>query len=365
MPDRNATISVCALVPYPPKSTPSQRFRIEQWQPYLQQQGIVVDLVPFVGSRLMRLLHQPGRLVVKTAGMAAAFVRRGLQVAAACRYDVVLVHRAACLVGPVVLERLLRLMPQPLLFDFDDAIYLLHTSEANQRVGWLKFPGKTASLCRLSTHVVVGNTYLADYARQYNRRVTVIPSSVDTQRYQPATMNTWHGRVVVGWMGSATSQTYLEMFTPVLRQIVARRDIELRVVSDRKPALPGVPFVWRRWSAESEAEELRHFDIGIMPMPDDPWARGKCAMKALQYLGMGIPAVCSAVGMNKEVIEHGVNGFLATTPEVWLTHLEALIDDPERRLRMGRAGRQTVAKRYSMRRCATLFASVVRDIARV
>ena len=352
---------MCALVPYPPNTTPSQRFRIEQWFPGLQAQGISVDLVPFVNNELMPLLHQPGRRAAKVIAGMQAFASRVLEVATTPRYDAVLIHRAICIAGPAVLERILTLFRRPVIFDFDDAIFLLHTTEANRRFGWLKFPRKTAAICRLSTHVVVGNSYLGDYARQYNSRITVIPTSVDTERYRPTKKNKTHNRVVIGWTGSSTSQTYLEMFAPVLGALVARHNIELRVHSDRSPLLPGIPFVWRPWSAETEIEELADFDIGIMPMPDDEWARGKCAMKALLYMSMGTPAVCSAVGTNCEVIQHGENGFLVTTSEEWLTNLEALIADPALREKVGMAGRRTVEDRYSMNQCAAAFARVVRE----
>lgn len=353
-------ISVLALVPYPPSTAPSQRFRLEQWIPSLRAEGISVDLVPFADPALMRLLHAPGRAPAKAAASLAALVRRMGLLARVRRHDAVLIHRAAALAGPALLERLLPLLGRPVLFDFDDAIYLLHTTEANRSLGWLKFPGKTATLCRLSARVVAGNSYLAEYAREFNPRVSVVPSSVDTDRYRRAARTDPGGRVVVGWTGSSTSQAHLEMFAPVLKLLTQRRPVEVRVHSDRRPVLAGVDFVWRPWSAETEVQELSRFDIGIMPMPDDSWSRGKCAMKALLYMAMGIPAVCSAVGTNLEVVRHGENGMLASTTEEWLASLEALIDDPALRARLGAAGRTTVETRYSRRHCAALFARAVR-----
>lgn len=356
------SIRLLALVPYPLDTTPSQRFRIEQWRSHLEQQGISVDLAPFASSGLMKLLHQPGHLAAKATRFAAAFARRMTKIAASQRYDVVLIHRAACLAGPAIIERALKVFGKPVIFDFDDAIYLLHTTDANRRLGWLKFPGKTATLCRLASHVVVGNGYLAEYARQRNPRVTVIPSSVDASWYRESPPKPKEAPLVVGWMGSSTSQTHLEMFAPVLRQIGERNRLEFRIVSDRKPALPGVEHVWRVWSAETEAEELSQFDIGIMPIPDDEWARGKCAMKALLYMSMGVPTICSAVGANREVIQHGKNGFLAATPAEWIARVQELAADSSLRRRLGAEGRLTVEERYSMTGCANLFAEVVREV---
>lgn len=352
-------LRVLALVPYPPRTTPSQRYRIEQWQPFLERAGITLELSPFATDALMKVLYKPGHLVSKAWRLAAAFTRRSFQLSQLGRYDAVLIHRAACLAGPALLERAISLLGKPVIFDFDDAIYLLHTTSANETFGWLKFPGKTASICRASTHVVVGNSHLADYVRQYNDRVTVIPSSVDTARYHPTTVRRQEGTAVVGWMGSSTSQMHLEAFAPLLRQLQSHLDFELRVVSDRHPVLPGVRSVWRPWSAETEIQELSEFDIGIMPMPDDQWTRGKCAMKALLYMAMGIPVICSAVGTNREVIEHGRSGLLAVTDEDWHAQLEELLLDRGERIRLGAAGRETVEQHYSMERCAASFAEVV------
>lgn len=361
MRDDRDRISICALVPYPLDTTPSQRFRIEQWRPYLAEGKISVDIKPFASSRMMGRLHQPGGVAAKAAWMFDAFARRVLEVARIDKYDVVLVHRAACLAGPAVLERMISVFRTPIIFDFDDAIYLLDTSEANRYFGWLKFPGKTAALCRISSHVVVGSKHLAEYARKHNSRVTVVPTSIDTDLYKPMPRNGRRDRIVIGWTGSSTSQTHLEKFSDVLRELSARRDVEIRVQSNRKPELPGIPFLWRPWSPETEVEELSHFDIGIKPMPDDPWARGKCPMKEIQYMSMGIPTVCSAVGASREIIQHGRNGLLASSREEWLNCLESLIDSTELRRDLGAAGRQTVEDQYSMRRCAGLFANVVRE----
>lgn len=360
MSEEPRSISVGALVPYQPDTAPSQRFRLEQWIPYLEAEGISVDLIPFANEHLMRVLHQPGHWFSKAAAMASATVHRAVDLARLQKYDVILIHRAISIVGPAVFERLLRLLGKPIIFDFDDAIWLLDTTRANRHLGWLKFPGKTATICSISTQVIVGNQFLAEYARQFNPNVTVIPSSVDTVRFAPHSVATPNRRIAIGWTGSSTSQAHLEMFAPNLRELIEQRDVELRIISDRKPEITAVPFTWIPWSRETESEDLATFDIGIMPIPDDRWSRGKCAFKALLYMSMELPCVISAVGANREVVVHGENGFLASTPEEWTTLLLQLVDDPGLRTRLGTAARRTVEDRYSMIRCAGRFAEVVR-----
>ncbi|PYQ21759.1 MAG: group 1 glycosyl transferase [Acidobacteria bacterium] len=352
---------MAALVPYAPCTTPSQRFRIEQWIPHLHERGIEVRVLPFAGPVLTRWMQSPGHVLRKASFAAAAVARRTGRIAFGRLGDVVLIHRAAALFGPPVLERLLTLRGRPLVFDFDDAIFLPHETETNRRLAWLKSPGKTGTICRLSAHVVVGNGYLAEYARGFNPRVTIVPSSIDTDRYAPRPCATG-GKVVVGWMGTSSSQTYLEVFAGMLREVAALPGVEIRVISNRRPELPGVPVVWHPWSAGTEAEDVAGFDVGIMPMPDTDWARGKCALKGLQYMAMGVATVASAVGANREVIEHGRNGLLASTDAEWVASLRTLVENPELRARLGRAGRVTVEARYSMRSSAAAFAEVVRSV---
>jgi len=354
------TLDLLALVPYPLDTTPSQRFRLEQWAPLLaRDHDIRVHFAPFADAALGALLSRPGRVAQKAAGMARATAARLPAVLRARRFDAVVVHRAVCLAGPAVLERVLAAGGPPLLFDFDDASWLRHTSGANALFDRLKFPGKTATLCRLADRVVVGSEYLAGWARAHSARVDVVPTSIDTAAYEVRDRAPG-ARVVVGWTGSATSMTHLEAAAPLLRRLAAARPVEIRVLSTRTPVLPDVPVVFRHWTPENEVEEIRAFDVGIKPMPDDEWARGKCPMKELQYLALRVPAVVSAVGGSREAVRHGDNGFLVSSEDEWMDALLRLVDDPALRARLGEAGRRTVLERYASPRSAAGFAASVR-----
>ena len=353
---------VTALVPYHPGTTPSQRYRIEQWLPYLAHAGIEVGLLPFASSEFTSLLQRPGHTLRKSWLMLAACARSARLVSALPTATVLLVHRAAWLAGPPLLEQTLRRAGHRLVYDFDDAIFRLHAGPGNRATAWLKMPGKTATLCRISDHVVVGNAYLADWARQHSPRVSVVPSSIDTDRYQPRSGATSAGRLVLGWSGSSTSQEYLEAFTPMLRDVARTELFDLRVISNRRPRLGDVPHTWREWSAATEESEVAAFDVGIMPLLNDEWALGKCALKALQYMAAGVPTVASPVGANCDLIDHGNNGLLATTTEEWLSGLGALAGDLELRRRLGLAGRATVERDYSMRASARKLELVLTDL---
>ena len=356
----NDDIKICAMVPYPFDTVPGQRFRIEQWEPFLLEKGISVDYFRFADERLIELLPKKGNIVRKSFRLLKGIGRRIRDISRLSQYDVVYLYRTAAIVGPAIFERLIKLLGKPIVFDFDDAIFLTDTAAANGRFGWAKFSGKTSEICRLSDHVIVGNSYLAEYAGRFNSKVTIIPSGVDTVKFKPRTDRQESGKTIVGWTGSSTSQTHLELFNPILQMIFANRnDVELHVHSDREPLLPGTPFVWHRWTTENEVEVLSSFDIGIMPIPDDEWSRGKCAMKALLYMSLGIPAICSDVGANRDVISHGVNGLLCNTPDDWVSSVNSLANDSEMRKLLGNAGRRTIEERFSAGRCASLFYEVV------
>lgn len=356
------SLKICALMLDPYNTSPGQRFRIEQWEPFLKREGISIDYFSFTDENLRKVLYKEGHFAAKTKELIKANIRRLNHILKASNYNAVFLYRAASMVGPAWMEKFLQWRKIPIIFDFDDAIFLTDTSKANQHFGWAKFSGKTADICRLSTTVTVGNAFLADYAKKYNDRVTIVPTSIDTKHYQPFDKeNETNGRIIVGWTGSSTSQYHLEMFEPVLADLLKERDVEIRVVSNREPSFKEISYIWRAWSPESEVEEISRIDVGIMPTPDDQWSRGKCALKALQYMSLGIPAVCTDMGANREVVKHGENGFLAKTPEDWLNSLKNLIDNKELRTRLGNEARRTVVENYSMEKCAQSFAQVVFD----
>jgi glycosyltransferase involved in cell wall biosynthesis len=211
--------------------------------------------------------------------------------------------------------------------------------------------------------VVAGNDHLAGYARRYNGNVAVVPSSIDLGRYTPVRKSPRADRLVIGWTGSATSQAHLESFAPVLGRIFERHRVEIHVVSAHPPRLDGIPVRWKRWIAEREVEDLAEFDVGIMPLPDDEWTRGKSAFKALQCMGMGMPVICSPVGTTVDLIRDGENGFLASTPDEWVETVGRLVADPSLRERVGLEGRRTVEHRFSMLGSATLLGEVLRAAA--
>jgi glycosyltransferase involved in cell wall biosynthesis len=282
----------------------------------------------------------------------------------------VFIYREIFPIGPAVVERLLSLRRRPpVVFDFDDAIFLPAVSEANRLIGALKQPRKTASIVRHSDHVIAGNEYLAEYARQFNPAVTMIPTCVDTQRFVPIadSLSGDHrsgGVPVVGWIGSPTTALYLRQLLPVLQRVRREHAFVLRVSGAGEPVdAPGIDVDNQQWALGREVHLFNTCDVGVYPLTDDEWSKGKCGFKAIQFMACGVPVVAAAVGVNREIIQDGVNGFLASGDDEWVAKLGRLLDDAALRARFAEAGRRTVEERYSLRVNAPKLADTLRAVA--
>lgn len=355
-----------AIVPSIYDRNPSQRYRIEQWEPHLRRMGVEITYQPFEDAELNRVLYQPGQMPRKVGLILKAFTRRAGGLRAVGDFDAVYILREAALLGPPIFEWLIGRSRVPFIFDFDDAVFERYVSPSNGYLSYLKFPGKTRTVCRLAAHVMAGNEYLADYARAVNEHVTVIPTTVDTAAYtvEPRAPN---DVPVIGWTGSYSTAQHLQTLAGAFNRLAARERFRLRVIGAPGFRLEGLGEIETEvlpWRSETEVADLRPLDIGVMPLPDDRWSRGKCGMKALQYMALAIPTVCSPVGVNSDIIRDGVNGMLASTEDEWVEKLAQLLRAPDLREQLGHAGRATVEERYSAEVQAPRVREIIESVAR-
>ncbi|MBL7848376.1 MAG: glycosyltransferase family 4 protein [Cyclobacteriaceae bacterium] len=355
--------TILLLCPYPHGHAPSQRFRFEQYLDALRQRNFEIDFRSFLSESGWRILYTRGNVFQKTAALAAGFLRRlGLLFRAIPRADLVFIHREASPIGPPLLEFIIaKVFRKRIIYDFDDAIWLPNTSEENALAAMVKWHSKVGLICRWSERVSVGNEYLGAYASKYNPQVIINPTTVDTARTrQPISVKVSKKRVTIGWTGSHSTLRYLQLIEPVLlaleREFPERLDFLF--IADRAPSLQLKNMTFAPWSEETEIADLARIDIGIMPLEDDAWAKGKCGLKALQYMAMAIPTVASPVGVNLQIIDHGTNGCLCDSLESWTSHLRALIIDSSLRKRMGEAGEKKVGTSYSTVSNTSLFLSL-------
>jgi glycosyltransferase involved in cell wall biosynthesis len=294
--------------------------------------------------------------------MVMASIRRLRRAWGAKRYDAVLVHREASLVGPAWSERLAKSHCPRLIYDFDDAVWIPYISPTNQYLSYLKFPGKTRTICRMASLVLAGNDHLAQWARQHSDNVHVVPSTVALREYSVRPPDEFRDEAVIGWTGSHSSVPYLRLLEEPLARLRRKRTFRMVLIGVSGISMRGIDVECRPWNSATEAEDLWGFSVGVMPLPDEPWARGKCGMKAIQYMAVGLPAVVSPVGANRTIVRDGIDGYHAMSGDQWVDRLERLLADAQLRRRMGDAARASVAERYSAEVQAPRVAALIKDV---
>lgn len=332
-----------------PGRSPSQRFRFEQYLPFLEQNGYRIDFSYLLNEKQDKDFYKAGKYWAKAGIVIRSTWRRLKELWSASQYDLLLVQREGYMLGTPFFEKRLA-KKVPMIFDFDDSIWMQKVSEGNKKLGFLKNADKTADLIKASALVWPGNEYLAAYARKFNGNVAVVPTTIDTEVYKKAPV-AQSGTVCIGWSGSFSTIEHFKTAVPVLKTIKEKYGdrVSFLVIGDGSYYCKELAIQGKPWKAETEIQELSKIDIGIMPLPDDEWANGKCGLKGLQYMALRIPTLMSPVGVNKTIVQNGVNGFLPLTEEEWVRYLSLLIEDESLRKRMGDAGRQTVEKSYSVK----------------
>lgn len=336
---------MAALVPNMAGVSAGQRVRIETWAEYLRRSGWTVDFYPFEDSALHEVLYQRGRKASKAFHLLRRYVHQFNCVRKLGAYDVVFVHQEAALIGPALLERLATRGGTPLIVDLDDPRFIPYRSPTSGHAARLKFPGKTDTLLRMADHVIAINDLIGDYASRFNASVTVVPNSIDMDRYHLAAPAPGPPRLV--WIGAPSSAANLATISTALQRLQHDCAMTVRLIGAHASDLPGVEVETRLWSAETEVRHLQECHVGLVPVSDTPWNHWKLFHKAIQYMAVGLPVVARPVGSNTELIEHGVNGFLAETQDEWYELLRLLIDDAALRQRMGAAARATVVERFA------------------
>ncbi len=340
--------SIIFVVPYPHGEAPSQRFRFEQYIPLLEQNGYQIHFAPFLDKKTWSKLYKEGSFLKKITGIIRSFVRRLITILTIYKYDFVFIHREASHIGPPIFEFIIaKIFRKKYIYDFDDAIWLANYSESNAKVHRLKAYWKVKYCIKWAGQITVGNTYLSDYAKKINDNVTIIPTTIDTLHYH--NINTdYDQQIVIGWTGTHSTMRFLDFLVPIIKKLEVRYDFEFRVISNKEPDYDLRSLNFMQWKRETEISDLNQISIGVMPLEHDIWSEGKCGFKCLQYMSLGIPAVVSPVGVNNVIVNHNVNGLLVESEQQWEDALEKLIQDKSERVRIGAAGKDTVAREYSV-----------------
>jgi len=311
----------------------SSRYRILQYIPFLEQDGIKISVENFA-----RKPSEWPNLLKKVRN-----------------HDVLLLQRKQ--LGPVK-GRALKRLSKKIVFDFDDTLWVKSSKYANNKS--LSRMIKFKRMVILADEVIAGNSFLAEHALKYNPHVTVIPTPIHLPGYDVREYRFDSEAITIGWIGAHGSIHYLEKIMPILEKVHAKNPkISLKVICDIFPSSHTLPIEKVPWHHDTEVAHLKTIDIGIMPLVEDEWSSGKCGLKVLQYSAVGIPSVVTPVGINRDLVKDGVNGFWAHTEKDWIDRILTLASDPHLRKTMGLNARTTVEKHYSVQACYPLFKKII------
>ena len=337
---------VLILVAHRPGRSPSQRFRYEQYLLFLESKGYQFEQSFLISEEDDVFFYKQGFYFSKFKVLVKSFFRRWRDTSRVRSFDAVFIQREAFMLGTSFFERRIAKTGVPIIFDYDDAIWRSNREGGNKTLSFLKNPDKISEIISVSSFVIAGNQYLADYASKYCDNVSIIPTTIDTE-YHKSTAS--HSEIVIGWTGTFSTFPYLKELFPVLRKIKASfPQVKFNVICDLDTVIPELGIRTTLWNKEDEIIQLQSISIGVMPLPDNDWSKGKCGFKGLQYMSLKIPTLMSPVGVNVDILRDGENGFLPDSPEQWYNRLTQLIQDKSLRIEMGEKGYQSVISNYSV-----------------
>lgn len=356
------------ICPYPEGVAAGQRLKYEQYFAAWRAAGYEIEVSPYMGMTMWRVLYLEGHLLRKIYGVIGGHLSRLRDLLRIGHFDVVYVHMWVTPFGTTIFERLTRYIAKRLIVDVEDNVVSTaanaHSGNPNPILRYLKGPHKFRYLIGAADHVITSSPFLNDFCLAINRAraCTYISSSIDTDRFVPVEKPADKQPVVVGWTGTFSSKIYLDILAPVFQELAKRVDYQLTVIGNFEYELPGVNLKVIQWTKEKEVEDLQTFDIGVYPLPIDDWVLGKSGLKAIQYMCFGLPTVATAVGTTPMIIRDGENGFLVREPAEWLAPLEKLIRDPALRTRLGAQARKDALANYSTHVIAAQYARVLDQV---
>lgn len=347
----------------------ASRTRVYQYLPFLRSKGVECKVIPMVKGLIYKgAFISPENRIKKLAYVILSLILnciKGLQVLIlAGFYDVIFIQR---ILIPKPIAYLLRKINANIIFDFDDAIYTADNPKSNL-INRLKVNRNKKCLpymLSISRTAIIENEYNRKFAGQFVKNIHIITGPIDTRRYKASNKDLPQKGaedVVIGWIGSPSTTAYLNPLKDVFRELSRKYKITLKLIGASSFDIPDIKVVKKKWDLNTEVSELRSFDIGIMFLPDDEWTRGKGGYKLLQYLAMAVPAVATPVGINSEIIQDGVSGFLVNKSKEWIEKLSLLIDSPELRRKMGKEGRKTIEQKFSVEVSAPKILNILKDV---
>lgn len=355
---------ILVICPYPENRAPSQRLKYEQYFSSWRNEGFKIEVSSFVSIALWSKLYIKGHWYIKIFQTLKGYYNRIKDLKRLPKYDIIYISLWVTPFGWPLFEYLFYKRNKNIIYDIDDLVYLGHSSKANRFFKIIKGQKKMPYLMAKAKHVIVCTPMLEAYARKFNSLVSDISSTINTDIYVPVNTYTQSNPIVLGWSGSHSTAPYLKLLAPVLLRLAKVRNFKLIVMGDANFNIDGLQQIQALdWSEEIELKTLQSFDIGLYPLPDEPWVHGKSGLKALQYMALGIPAIATAIGANYRIIEHGISGILVHNEDEWFYQLCKLIDNAAYRKQIGLAGRTCVEAYYSVNANKAHYLKILNTLA--
>jgi glycosyltransferase involved in cell wall biosynthesis len=323
----------------------SSRLRSYQYLPFLKEKGIDVTVSPLFSDAYLKAFYDTGSKPLSL--LLSAYWKRLKQLLQMQNFDLLWVEYELFPWLPAIFEQIIKWRDIPYIVDYDDAIFHRYDHASSSLIR--RFLGtKIDQVMRNSALVTAGNSYLAEHAKAAGaNEVMLLPTVVDVSRYR-CKKTADNACFTVGWIGSPTTAPYLELLRSPLQKLATTKPLRLLTIGGTIETIPGVQMVSLAWSETTETENLQQFDVGVMPLHDDLWERGKCGYKLIQYMASGLPVIASPIGVNTQIVEHGVSGFHADTDNAWIAALTQLMNDLQLRHEMGQNGRIKVENNYAL-----------------
>lgn len=342
-------MKIALIVPYPLGKAPSQRFRFEQQLGFLKTKGINYDFYSFLTENSFEKLYKKGNYLSKSLNIIISFFKRFLLMFSLQEYDFVFIHREASPIGPPFFEWIIaKILRKKIIYDFDDAIWLANTSSVNSIVAKIKCHSKVKYICKWSYKISCGNEFLASFAKQFNKNVQIIPTTVDMEKVHNKTQNQETKNITLGWTGTHSTIAYLYDIEDLLVEKQKEHNFNFYVISNKDPFFKNLKYKYIEWQKNTEINDLLKFNIGIMPLKDNKWAKGKCGFKAIQYMSLGIPAIVSNVGVNSTIVNNN-NGYLCNTKQDWKNAIDELLLYTQERQKKAILAQKHIRENFSTR----------------
>lgn len=338
---------------YRPYLNATSRQRIYSFLKYLEKDNIKYKICPpFSNKQYTKLINSKNKIDILSVFLLS-IINRLIQIPQVLLYDSIVIQQELLFLGPPIFEYVVRFLNKNIIYDYDDANFALY-SHARKKSFFIDY-NKNKKIIKISKKVIAGSPNLEKYSSRYNPNTYLIPTCIDLNQYDTPKTNK---RLTIGWIGTPGNLKYIHMIKLPLQKLSKKYDFDLKVVSSKKLTLPSINLINKRWSLAEEIKDLHSFGIGVVPIEDNAYSRGKCGYKLIQYMAAGIPSVASPVGVNKEIIIHGKNGFLASDKKDWFIYLDKLIKNKQLRIRMGKEAKKS-AKQYDLHRHANKFINIL------